>query len=108
MTASYLLYTEPEAAARLGISPITLRRERREGRIGYLKIRARVRYAEVHLIDYLARNEICPKQTPCSELDNISLENVRTRIHGARAGMIARPDKQNEHLLAQMFFRKRK
>lgn len=106
--ANYLLYTEAEAASRLGVSSITLRRERQEGQIGYLKVRSRVRYAEFHLIDYLTRNERCPRPMPCSELDNTSLENVQTRIHGARAGMIPKPDKQSEHRLAQMFFKKRK
>lgn len=106
--ANYLLYTEQEAASRLGISSVTLRRERQEGQIGYLKIRSRVRYTEVHLLNYLARNERCPKLNRCSELGSTSLENAPTLLHGARVGMIPKRDKQSEHLLAQMFFKKQK
>ncbi|GBQ27455.1 hypothetical protein AA0472_2406 [Acetobacter estunensis NRIC 0472] len=100
------LHTEKEAAARLGVSPVTLRRERMDGRIGYLKIRSRVRYTDVHLNDYLARNEKCP--TTPSELASISWENDRIRSPGVHVGTIPRQDRQNEHLLAQTFFRKRK
>ena len=108
MMPSYILFTESEAASRLGVSTITLRRERHEGRIGYLKIRARVRYSEVHLTDYLARNERCPRPIPSSELGNSFSENALTQRHGVPAGMIRKPDKQNEHLSAQMFFKRRK
>ncbi|WP_256889735.1 helix-turn-helix domain-containing protein [Acidomonas methanolica] len=106
MTITYTLYSEKDAASRLGISSITLRRERVEGRIGYLKIRSRVRYTDFHLIDYLARNERCP--TTRSELENTFSESVQIRNHGVRAGTILVQDRQNEHLLAQQFFRKQK
>ncbi|MCH4025763.1 MAG: helix-turn-helix domain-containing protein [Acetobacter fabarum] len=99
-------FTERDAAAHLGISVSTLRRERLDGRIGYLKIRFRVRYTQTHISDYLLRNEQCP--TISSELGNTFLENAPTRMHGARAGMNHIPDRQSEHLLAQQFFRKPK
>lgn len=97
-------FTEKEAADRLGVSPITLRRERLDGRIAYLKIRCRVRYTEAHLLDYLTRNEQCP--TTPSALEPIFSESAQTQPHGVRAAMTPRADKQSEHRLAQQFFRK--
>lgn len=100
------LHTEKEAAALLGVSVITLRRERQAGQIGYLKIRCRVRYTNSHLSEYLTRNERCP--TLPSESDSIFSGSVPTQMRGAHAIMMQKQDKQNEHLSAQMFFKRRK
>ncbi|MCE0742900.1 helix-turn-helix domain-containing protein [Acetobacter sicerae] len=99
-------FTEKEAAARLGVSPITLRRERIDGNIAYLKFRGRIRYTEAFLTDYLERHTQWP--TSRSELENSSSESGQTRPCGARAGLTPAPDKQSEHRLAQAFFRKPK
>ncbi len=62
MTATLMqlphLLTEREAAAALGISIDTLRRERRRGRIDYVKIGARVRHTEKHLVDYIENGTV--------------------------------------------------
>lgn len=48
---------ESEAAKHLGISRITLLRARRRGEISHFRFGARVVYAEIHLAEYLSRQE---------------------------------------------------
>lgn len=55
------LYTEQEVAEHLGIDPETLVRERREGKIAYVKVRGRPRYTARHVEEYLKRNERLPE-----------------------------------------------
>ncbi|MBC9009227.1 helix-turn-helix domain-containing protein [Acetobacter tropicalis] len=100
------LFTEKTAATRLGISLATLKRERRDKKIGYIKIRSRYRYTEDHLTDYLKRNEICPKAN--FELENISSIDVKIHKHGVLATTNQKQDKQSEHRFAQLFFMKHK
>jgi len=45
------LLTEREAAEALGVSPDTLTRERRRGRVTHTRIGGRIRYTEMHLSD---------------------------------------------------------
>jgi excisionase family DNA binding protein len=53
-------YSEREAAARLGVSRVTLLRARQAGRIGYYRIGARVVFSEEkHLRPFL---ESCERQ----------------------------------------------
>lgn len=47
--------TESEAAARLGLSPDTLRSERRLGRIDCCRLGRKVRFTEEQIAKYLAR-----------------------------------------------------
>ena len=49
-----LLYSEPQAAKKLGLTPIALRDERLRGRIDYVKRGRQVRYLPQHLLDYVA------------------------------------------------------
>lgn len=60
--------SEAEAARSLGISKSTLQRERRLGRIRFVRISARIiRYTEQGLVDYLAsRVEEAPGADPIS------------------------------------------
>lgn len=52
-----LMYSEPQAAKKLGQTPVALRDERLRGRIGYLKRGRQVRYLPQHLLDYVAEWE---------------------------------------------------
>ena len=49
-----LMYAEPQAAHKLGLTPVALRDERLRGRISYLKRGRQVRYLPQHLSDYVA------------------------------------------------------
>jgi excisionase family DNA binding protein len=51
------LYSEREAAAKLGVSRITILRARQAGRIGYYRIGTRVLYSDDHLRAFLAACE---------------------------------------------------
>lgn len=48
-----LLFTEQQAAARLGMTPIALKEERLNGRIEYLKRGRQVKYLPEHLVSYV-------------------------------------------------------
>lgn len=54
---SLQLMSEKEAAATLGLSRITLHRLRKEGRLAFHRIGARVMYAEAQLLAFLASTE---------------------------------------------------
>lgn len=49
-----LMHSEPQAARKLGMTPVALRDERLRGRIGYVKRGRQVRYLPEHLLDYVA------------------------------------------------------
>ncbi len=61
-----LLLTERQAAAALGVSTDTLRREGKRRRVGYAMIAGRPRYTEQHLAAHIHAQEV----KPCNESDN--------------------------------------
>ena len=56
------LYTEAQAAQKLGTAIDTLRRERKRGQIGHTMVGVRIRYTDQHLCDYVQANEVKPCQ----------------------------------------------
>jgi hypothetical protein len=56
-TAQQQMYSERQAAERLGISPISLFRLRKIGAISHYRVNRRVIYGEDQIRDFLARNE---------------------------------------------------
>ncbi len=52
------LFSEKQAAARLGIARITLLRAREAGRIRFFRIGTRVPYSDQQLADFLSRCEV--------------------------------------------------
>lgn len=50
------LYTTEEVAEILRVSPRTIRREREEGNLNYIRIRGQIRYREVDIKKYLEEN----------------------------------------------------
>lgn len=56
------LYTTEGLAEILAVSPRTIRRERREGRLPYVKIRGQIRYRERDIHEYLERNAHQPDE----------------------------------------------
>lgn len=54
------LYTTESLADLLAVSPRTIRRERREGRLPYVKVRGQIRYRESDVRGYLDRNAVEP------------------------------------------------
>lgn len=55
------LYTKHEAAEILHISPITVHRQIKAGKLGYYRLGSRVLISARHLEDYLARCERTPR-----------------------------------------------
>ena len=51
-------YSEPEAAELLGLSPHTLLRFRREGKINFSRIGSKPRYLPEHIKDFIKSREI--------------------------------------------------
>ena len=90
------VFTEEEIAAHFDVSPATIARERRAGKIGFTKISGKVVYTPQHVADYLARNERgpCPSiKTGSSESANTGSTNAQTAPRGADAGTTEKPDK---------------
>lgn len=94
MTAPALL-TEAEAAARIGVSPRTLRKLRADGKIRYVRPSPRkVYYTEGDCAEYLARQS-CQDQPPCQSTDRpkarASTMISSSRGKGIMARLAARP-----------------
>lgn len=51
------LWTEVELAAYLGVTPMTVGRERRRGRLQFTRIGKKIRFTDDHVRDYLASRE---------------------------------------------------
>ncbi|HEX8264584.1 MAG TPA: helix-turn-helix domain-containing protein [Pyrinomonadaceae bacterium] len=56
-------FTEKETAQILGLSPMTVRRRRENGELGFYKAGRRVLISEKHIADYLAACERSVKPT---------------------------------------------
>ncbi|MNM48482.1 Helix-turn-helix domain protein [compost metagenome] len=54
------LYTEAFAAAYLGVAEITLRRIRKRGHIGHVRVGKFIKYTEHHLLKYLEQQTCQP------------------------------------------------
>ena len=48
-----LLFSEPQAAQKLGLTPTALKEERLKGRINYLKRGRQIKYLPEHLTEYV-------------------------------------------------------
>jgi excisionase family DNA binding protein len=102
-------FTDHQAAEELGVSVDTIRRERRRGKLGYLRIGRRVFITEAHLLAYLERQSVEPchenkNDLPRSEASGSVGE--RTASIGAAPGSTAMPDRLAAHRLAQLTFSK--
>ena len=105
------LFTEDQVANALGISADTVRRERKSGRIGCIKIgRRKIRFTEAQINDYVNSGRIVPchenetKEPARSE--NSGFLGAPTVQHGAGPGLKNAVDKHDVHLLAQRTFKK--
>ena len=83
--------TEKEAAEWLGVSIDTIRRIRKRGDIGFMKVGGRFKYAVRHLETYLKQNEVLPCDNLKSE--NTILVGGRTPTSGAQRGSIPARDR---------------
>jgi hypothetical protein len=99
------LMKEAVAAAQLGVSVDTLRRERKAAHIAYTMIRGRVRYTEEHLVRYVHMQE----RGPCaSEMtDTVKSEGTGSAVvpiprRGVEPGSTNLPDRRAAFLSAQM------
>ena len=99
------LFTEAEAADRLGLSIYTLARERKAGRIAYRKMRRGVRYTAGDLTAYVESIRV----PSCRDVESNSASKSEasgsasgpTARHGAGPGSIVSLDRHAAHRLAQ-------
>lgn len=93
---------EREAAAALGVSIHTLRRERQRGRIGFVLIASRPCYLDRHLQAYLDARDVkpCDAVTAPARLATSGFPNVPTPPSGAALGSILPADRRAAHRLA--------
>jgi excisionase family DNA binding protein len=101
------LLTEREAAAALGVSIDTLRRERGDGRVRHTRIRGRVRYTEAHLAEYIEAGEraACAKGPTASAAT--SSPAAQTAPCGAGPGLTLGLDRHAAHRSAQLILTRR-
>lgn len=76
------LYTEPQLAAKLDVSPATLARARRAGKLSYTRIGNRVRYTAAHLNAYLETQE-CVSTSKREKASGTSAGQAPTDLHAA-------------------------
>ena len=77
---SHNLMSEKQAAARLGISRITLLRAREAGRIRFFRIGTRVLYCAEHLTEFLNNCERNSKRTQANEREREGLAATATPV----------------------------
>lgn len=95
------LFTEAEAAKRMGISKATLTRERMANRIGAIRIGQRViRYTDEILREYL-------RQCESGKSATTGYRKGRDQDSGAEPGSTPLLDRPSAHRLAQATFGKR-
>lgn len=97
------LYTEKDVAGIFGCSPITVKRERDRGRLGYTLIAGRmIRYTQAHIDAYLRGNScattsgqpspaasgtsIGPNAAAAHDADRLALEIATSQSAGSRSG----------------------
>lgn len=99
------LRTEQQAADWLHMTIFTLRRRRKEEKIGCYLIGGRYYYSIEHLEAYLKSIELCPTNASKSEIIGSPSTTVpSTKPHGTMLAL----DKHAAHLLAQKTFMKPK
>ena len=100
-------FTDHQAAAELDVSVDTVRRERRRGKLGYLRVGRKIFITEDQLRDYLARQSV----EPCHESNDpvkspaTGSAGAQTAMPGAGPGSTRLPDKHVTHRSAQSDFR---
>lgn len=97
------LYTEKDVAGIFGCSPITVKRERDRGRLGYTLIAGRmIRYTQAHIDAYLRGNSCAttsghlspaasgtstgPSTAAAHDADRLALEIANSQSAGSRSG----------------------
>lgn len=106
------LYTEPEAAEKLNLTPFTLARERKAGKVSYRKVRRGVRYTDADLQAYVDSIlvESCQdtRESPtASKSPATGSASDRTASPGAAPGSIVKLDRLAAHRLAQSILKPR-
>jgi hypothetical protein len=80
------MYTEVEAARRLGIKPRSLRTERQHHRIGHKPVAGKIMYRHSDLVAWQRRGETCREDDPMKAQNSSS---VRKRCGNNRSGASA-------------------
>lgn len=78
-----MIFTESQAAAKLGLARLTLKRERKRGNIEYTLLGQRlIRYTQAQLDAYL---ESCRRRAPKTLPPITGMQHVQRRGNGAAA-----------------------
>lgn len=106
------LISESKAAQTLNVCIDTLRRERRRGHIGYIRLARKIYYSELQLMEYLECQTINPikasmkKNALKSETSGYQKGLMGAAKRGTEPGSTQKLDKHIAHLLAQQTFQK--
>ncbi len=73
-------YTEIEVAAALDVCPETIARQRRAGRITYIRLGGRIRYTAAHIKDYLRGIEVCRVNAASAPTGSVTRTKAPTGI----------------------------
>lgn len=76
------LYSEADAATYLKVADVTLRRFRRAGKIGYIRIGKAAMYTEHHLLKYLEQQTVRPSAAPKASVQSASKPGSIKRARG--------------------------
>jgi hypothetical protein len=104
------------AAEMIGVKPCTIRQERLRGRLGYIKIGARIFYTEELIQEYLDNQKVTAcvsepaAQSPAKSAITGSAKDLAakaSRMRGTAPGTTKGADRLAEQALAQQIFKRR-
>lgn len=106
--ALYAQYEEPEAAAFIGVHPVTLKKTRLEGRIGFMRKGKRaVSYFGFQIADFLIESiQWREAPTPPSGSESPGLVAAPAAKRGTVIGTMPKPDARDVHRLALQALKK--
>ena len=104
------------AAELIGVKPCTIRQERLRGRLGFIKIGARIFYTEELIKEYLDKQKVAAcesdptAQSPAKSEITGSAKDLAAKapkMRGTAPGTIKEADRLAEQALAQRIFKRR-
>jgi hypothetical protein len=102
------LLRETDVAGMLHCSRVTVARERRAGRLGYVKVGKKVFFTNTHVAEYIESQSCHATRKNSDKSAIIGFRSDQTRPHGAVHGLTAELVRSAERHLAQSISKKPK
>ena len=105
-----------QVAELMGVKPCTVRQERIRGKLGFIKIGARILYTEEIIREYFEKQRVaaCAYDPKCPDPDRSEITGLASdggdraqTMRGIAPGTTSGLDKQAESALAQQIFKRR-